>query len=96
MRLSEKQVDTIVRKIIETLKQKQLITFKEKELIVLKGMKEKFLENLRAEDKISKEASQLLEQTLKTSNASINASIDERRMLHMIKKELAKKYNVII
>ncbi len=92
MRLSEKQVDTIVRKIIETLKQKQLITFKEKELLVLKGMKEKFLENLRAEDKISKEASQLLEQTLKTSNVSI----DERRMHHMIKKELAKKYNVII
>jgi hypothetical protein len=92
VRLSETQVQTIVLKIIETLKQRQLIVFKQKEGAVVSAMSQVFLANLRAEDAIIEEAKKILDKQLKQSKLQV----DEAKMLQMIKRELAKKQNIII
>ena len=92
MRLTQKQVDLIITKIITLLKQKQLIKFKKPEGSVVGEMKKAFIDNLQAEDRIQEEAKTLLAQYARKSNTPI----DEQKMLQMIKKELAKKYHVII
>ena len=92
MKLKEKHVDTIVRKIIEVLKQKSLITFKHPEGPVHQTMKKVFLDNLKQEEEILNETQKLLDQIRKTARESI----DEKKMFHMIKKEICKKKNFII
>lgn len=91
MKLTEKQVDIIIRKIIEVLKQKTLITFKEKEGVVLDAMKKTFLKNLREEEDINSEAKKLIEQYRRSSKEPI----DENKMFNMIKKEICKKRNFV-
>ena len=92
MKLREKHVDTIVRKIVEVLKQKSLITFKHPEGPVIDTMKKVFLNNLKQEQEILDETQKLLDQVRKKSRESI----DEKRMFSMIKKEICKKKNFII
>ncbi len=94
MRLSEAQVDLIITKIVQTFKQEQLISFKHAEREVSQAMKRSFIENLKEEDTLNEEAKKMLEQAKK--GLPRGQVIDEQKMFSMIKKELAKKYRVII
>jgi hypothetical protein len=92
MKLKEKQVEAVVRKVIEVLKQKSLITFKHPEGAVFESMKSVFISNLREEEAINQEAEKLLIQARKASGSQI----DEKKLYFMIKKELCKKKNFIL
>ena len=92
MKLKEKQIDAVVRKVVEVLKQKGIITFKHPEGSVIEAMKAVFIDNLRQEDTIIQETQKLLDQTRRAAGGSF----DEQKMFSMIKKELCKKKNFII
>jgi len=92
MRLSEFQVKYLCQKVLLGLKNKKLITLKKPEMDVLNKMQEIFIQDLKVEDAINREAEKILAQY----EAQMGDKIDRQKMFQMIKKQLIKDKGVVI
>lgn len=92
MRLSEFQVKYLCQKVLLGLKTKKLITLKKTEMEILGKMQEIFIQDLKVEDAINKEAEKILAQY----EAQMGDKIDRQKMFQMIKKQLIKDKGVVI
>lgn len=93
MKLTEEQVETIVKKIVNNLKDKNLIIYKTDEKIVHNRMVEAFITNLRAEDKLDAEVKEMIESH---SSEMDENQVDYRKMFNMIKSRLVRERDLII
>lgn len=92
MRLSEFQVKYLCQKVLLDLKNKKLISLKKPEMEVLSKMQEIFIQDLKVEDSINREAEKILAQY----EAQMGDKIDRQKMFQMIKKQLIKDKGAII
>jgi hypothetical protein len=92
MRLSEFQVKYLCQKVLLGLKSKKLIVLKKSEMDVLDKMQELFIQDLKVEDTINREAEKILAQY----EAQMGDKIDRQKMFQMIKKQLIKDKGVVI
>jgi len=93
MRLPERVVKEISRKIVENITGKKLITCKVDEKVIFGIVKEVFLQDLGKEDELDREVQEILEKHLKGMDRS---KIDIQKMTQMIKKQLIKDRNLVI
>jgi hypothetical protein len=92
MRLSEFQVKYLCQKVLLGLKSKKLIVLKKSEMDVLNKMQEIFIQDLKVEDAINREAEKILAQY----EAQMGDKVDRQKMFQMIKKQLIKDKGVVI
>ncbi|NBX76492.1 MAG: DUF507 family protein [Proteobacteria bacterium] len=92
MRLSEFQVKYLCQKVLLGLKSKKLIVLKKPEMDVLNKMQEIFIQDLKVEETINREAEKILAQY----EAQMGDKIDRQKMFQMIKKQLIKDKGVVI
>jgi hypothetical protein len=92
VRLKETQVQQLCQKVLLTLRSKQLIILKRPEREILAKMEEIFIADLKVEERINREAEQLLEKYA----AQAGGNIDRQKMFQMIKKQLIKDKGVVI
>ena len=92
MRLSEFQVKYLCQKVLLSLKSKKLIVLKKSEMDVLNKMQEIFIQDLKVEDAINREAEKILAQY----EAQMGDKVDRQKMFQMIKKQLIKDKGVVI
>ncbi len=92
MRLSEFQVKYLCQKLLLGLKSKKLIVLKKSEMDVLNKMQEIFIQDLKVEDAINREAEKILAQY----EAQMGDKVDRQKMFQMIKKQLIKDKGVVI
>ncbi len=93
MKLTEEQVETIVKKVVNNLKDKNLIIYKTDEKIVHNRMVEAFIANLRAEDRLDDEVKEMIESH---SSEMDENQVDYRKMFNMIKNRLIRERDLII
>jgi hypothetical protein len=92
MRLSEFQVKYLCQKVLLGLKSNKLIVLKKSEMDVLNKMQEIFIQDLKVEDAINREAEKILAQY----EAQMGDKVDRQKMFQMIKKQLIKDKGVVI
>lgn len=92
MRLKEAHVKQICHAVIVSLREKKLMTLKKGENEVLNRMVSIFLNELRIEDEINKEALAILEKNA----AKMGDNIDREKMFQLIKKQLVRDKKVIL
>ena len=93
MRLRPEEVDRICKKILIKWKSVHLVRPKVPEEKVLKKMVDVFLGNLQEEDRINQQAEKMMAQLERQTRGQ---DIDQRKMLLMIKKQLAKEKGFIL
>ncbi len=92
MRLKESHVKQICHAVLVSLRDKKLITLKKPENEALTKMVSIFLNELRVEDEINKEALAILEKNA----AKMGDGIDREKMFQLIKKQLVRDKKVIL
>ncbi len=92
MRLKPLQINQICQKVLLTLRSKQLIHLKKPEGEILAKMEGIFVNDLKVEDEINREAEKILEQYTR----QMGDKIDRQKMFQLIKKQLIKDKNVVI
>ena len=93
MKIPEKIIDKLCKKILQRLKDKHLIVLKSNEGKILQRMNQSFLEDLDKENLLNQEVKKMLE---KYRDAINRGEIDEHKMFQMIKKQLIKERNIVL
>lgn len=90
MKLTEEQVEEIIKKVIANLLEKKLIVYKAEEKVVHNRMVEAFIADLKAEDRLDDEVKELLD------SHSGDDEVDYRKMFNMVKGRLIRERDLII
>ena len=93
MRLRRDQVERISKKIVQRLKDEGLGEFKATEKEILEEIMAIFMENLQAEQELENQADKMLERYRQQIESG---QVDGRKLLLMIKKQLAKEKNFVL
>ena len=94
MRLKDDQIDRLAEKVLADLTAAGLIELKKERGVILAGMKDAIRADIMAEEVLERDASLLLEQTLRSMRGG--EDIDKHKMLRMIKEKLAKDRKIVL
>jgi len=94
VRLKDDQIDRLAEKVLADLTAAGLIELKKERGVILAGMKDAIRADIMAEEVLERDASLLLEQTLRSMRGG--EDIDKHKMLRMIKEKLAKDRKIVI
>jgi hypothetical protein len=94
VRLKDEQIERLAEKVLSDLSSADMIILKKERGIVLSGIKEAVRADLMAEEALERDATALLEQTLRSMRGG--ADIDRHKMLRMIKEKLAKERKIVL
>jgi hypothetical protein len=94
MRLKDEQVDRLAERVLSDLSSAEMIILKKERGVVLSGIKEAVRADLMAEEVLERDATALLEQTLRSMRGG--PDIDRHKMLRMIKEKLAKERKIVL
>ncbi len=93
MKLKKEQIQRLSDKIWSALKEKKLVVVRAPELKITAKIVEVIHADIQGERNLEEEAKDLLEQYRPKINSG---ELDERRVLQMIKKQLAKDKKVVL
>jgi len=93
LKIPEKIIDRICRKILEQLKDKKLLQMKASENKVLQRMIQAFKDDLGKEATLDVEVRKIMEQY---RPAIDRGEVDEHKMFRMIRKQLIKEKKLVI
>lgn len=94
MRLKDEQIVKLAEKVLSDLGSADMIILKKERGVVLSGIKEAVRADLMAEEALERDATALLEQTLRSMRGG--PDIDRHKMLRMIKEKLAKERKIVL
>lgn len=94
MRLKEEQLDRLAARILADLADSSLVVLKGDRSQLCACIKEVFRADMVAEERLEKDAEELLEKTLRASGGG--EGIDRHKMLKMIKVKLAKERKFVL
>jgi hypothetical protein len=94
VRLKDEQIDRLAEKVLSDLSSAEMIILKKERGVVLSGIKEAVKADLLAEEALERDATALLEQTLRSMRGG--PDIDRHKMLRMIKEKLAKERKIVL
>lgn len=94
MRLKDDQISRISEKVLGDLTTAGLIALKKERGAVIAAIRETITADIKGEEALERDASALLEQTLKSMGGA--AGIDRHKMLKMIKDKLAKERKIVL
>ncbi len=92
MKITQKQIESLVEQIIKSWKESHIITFKESELKVRDTAVQHIMKDYQKELELDKEVAAMLDQ-LERSNSG---QFERHKMLPILKKKLAKEKKVVI
>ncbi len=92
MRITEEEIKRITYRLLNSWKEKELVEIKDNESHLLNFLQATFTKNLQLEDDLNKE----VEEMLKKYEAQINAGMDRRKLVQMIKNQLIKDRKLVI
>lgn len=94
MRLKEEQIDRLAARVLADLADSSLVVFKGDRSQLCGCIKDVIRADIAAEERLEKDAEELLEKTLRASGGG--DGIDRHKMLKMIKVKLAKERKIVL
>ncbi|HOP40347.1 MAG TPA: DUF507 family protein [Geobacteraceae bacterium] len=94
MRLKDEQIDRLADRILTDLTDASLVVLRGDRSRLCCCIKEVIRADIAAEERLEKDAEELLEKTLRASGGG--AGIDRHKMLKMIKAKLAKERKIVL